>query len=153
MAWDLNRVTLTGNLGRDVELRVTPSGSSVATFTVASNRPIKQSDGNWGKQTEWFRVVAWDKLAESCANQIGKGKHVYIEGRLQTREWTDQQSQKRTTTEVIAEKIWSVADVTSGRTSDSAVEDDWGAPGASAPKRGVASYKDADEMDPEDIPF
>lgn len=103
MARDLNKVTLTGRLGKDVDFKITPSGTSVATFSVASNRPVKQSDGNWSDQTEWFRVVAWDKLAERCNTQLMKGRHVLIEGRLQTREWEDKQTgQKRQTTEVIA---------------------------------------------------
>ncbi len=101
MARDLNKVMLTGRLGKDVELRVTPNGRSVATFSVASSRNVKEGD-NWKEQTEWFRVVAWEKLAETCSNFLHKGSHVFIEGRLQTREWQDKEGQKRFSTEVIA---------------------------------------------------
>ncbi len=101
MARDLNKVMLTGRLGKDVELRVTPNGRSVATFTVASGRSVRDGEG-YKDQTEWFRVVAWEKLAETCSNYLHKGSHVFIEGRLQTREWQDKEGQKRFSTEVIA---------------------------------------------------
>jgi single-strand DNA-binding protein len=71
---------------------------------VASSRNVKEGDG-YKEQTEWFRVTAWDKLAETCSSYLKKGSHVYIEGRLQTREWTDDQNQKRTTTEVILQEM------------------------------------------------
>jgi single-strand DNA-binding protein len=104
MAKDLNKVMLTGRLGRDVDLKYTPSGQAVATFSVASDRSIRdESDpSGWKQETEWFRVVAWRDLAERIAKNLTKGRRVYIEGRIQTRDWTDQQGQKRTTTEVIA---------------------------------------------------
>lgn len=104
MAKDLNKVMLTGRLGRDVDLKYTPSGQAVATFSVASDRSVRdESDpSGWKQETEWFRVVAWRDLAERIAKNLTKGRRVYIEGRIQTRDWTDQQGQKRTTTEVIA---------------------------------------------------
>lgn len=105
MAKDLNKVILTGRLGKEVEQRITPNGVAVATFSVASGRRVKDGD-NFKDQTEWFRVVAWDKLAETCSNFLKKGSHVCIEGRLQTREWVDQQGQKRFTTEVIATDMY-----------------------------------------------
>ncbi|HEX2912058.1 MAG TPA: single-stranded DNA-binding protein [Chloroflexia bacterium] len=106
MSKDLNKVMISGRLGKDVELRVTPNGSSVSTFSVASSRSLKQSDGSYKEQTEWFRVVAWEKLAETCANFLKKGSHVFIEGRLQTREWQDQEGQKHQVTEVIATEMY-----------------------------------------------
>lgn len=105
MSRDINKVMVSGRLGRDVELRITPNGSSVATFSVASSRSTKQSDGNLKEQTEWFRIVAWEKLAETCATYLKKGSSVFIEGRLQTRDWTDPQGQKHSTTEVIASEM------------------------------------------------
>lgn len=105
MSRDINKVMISGRLGRDVELRITPNGSSVATFSVASSRSAKQSDGQLKEQTEWFRVVAWEKLADTCATYLKKGSSVFIEGRLQTREWNDPQGQKHSTTEVIASEM------------------------------------------------
>jgi single-strand DNA-binding protein len=101
MARDLNKVMISGRLGKDVELRVTPNGRSVANFSVASSRNVKDGDA-YKEQTEWFRIVAWEKLADTCANFLTKGSHVFIEGRLQTREWADKDGQKKFTTEVIA---------------------------------------------------
>lgn len=102
MAKDLNKVMLTGNLGADPEMRYTERGSAVTTFRVASNRTWKDSQGESHEDTEWFRVVAWDRLGEICNEYLRKGTRVYIEGRLQTRRWQDQNGQDRYMTEVIA---------------------------------------------------
>lgn len=103
MAKDLNKVQLTGRLGRDPEIRYTPQGNAVTQFTVASNRTWRTADGQTHDDTEWFNVVAWNKLAEICQQYLRKGSRVYIEGRLQTRSWDDQETgQKRYKTEVIA---------------------------------------------------
>jgi single-strand DNA-binding protein len=99
---DINRIFLSGRLGREVELKVTPEGIPVANFSIACNRPVKQADGSWKEETEWFRVTAWNALAERCAGQFVKGRRVYVEGRLQGREWTDREGNKHTTFEVIA---------------------------------------------------
>lgn len=103
MSKDLNKVQLTGRLGKDPEIRITPQGNTVTQFTVASNRSWKTADGQGRDDTEWFNVVAWNKLGEICGEYLRKGSRVYIEGRLQTRSWDDQESgQKRYKTEVIA---------------------------------------------------
>jgi single-strand DNA-binding protein len=102
MAKDLNKVMLTGHLGADPEMRYTPQGSAVTTFRVASGRSWKSSDGTQHDDTEWFRVVAWDKLGEICNQYLTKGTRVYVEGRLQTRKWQDQNGNDRYSTEVIA---------------------------------------------------
>lgn len=102
MAKDLNKVMLTGYLGADPEMRYTAQGSAVTTFRVASGRSWKSADGTQHDDTEWFRVVAWEKLGEICNQYLTKGTRVYIEGRLQTRKWQDQNGQDRYTTEVIA---------------------------------------------------
>lgn len=102
MAKDLNKVMLTGHLGADPEMRYTAQGSAVTTFRVASGRAWKSSDGSQHDDTEWFRVVAWDKLGEICNQYLTKGTRVYVEGRLQTRKWQDQNGQDRYSTEVIA---------------------------------------------------
>ncbi len=101
----LNKVMIIGNLGRDPEMRYTPSGQAVTQFTVAVNRNYRGQDGNWQEETEWFRIVAWAQLGERAAENLRKGMKVYVEGRLQTRQWEDQQGQKRYTTELIANQI------------------------------------------------
>lgn len=105
MAKDLNKVQLTGHLGADPEMRYTTQGSAVTTFRVASGRTWKDKDGNQHDDTEWFRVVAWDKLGEICNQYLTKGTRVYVEGRLQTRKWTDRDGVDRYTSEVIAQDM------------------------------------------------
>jgi single-strand DNA-binding protein len=105
MAKDLNKVQMTGHLGADPEMRYTTQGSAVTTFRVASNRSWKDRDGNPHEDTEWFRIVAWDKLGEICNQYLTKGTRVYVEGRLQTRKWTDKDGQERYTSEVIAQDM------------------------------------------------
>lgn len=103
MSKDLNKVQLTGRLGKDPETKYTAQGNAVTQFTVASNRSWRTAEGDQRDDTEWFSVVAWNKLGEICAQYLRKGSRVYIEGRLQTRSWDDQESgQKRYKTEVIA---------------------------------------------------
>ena len=103
MSKNLNKVQLTGNLGKDPETRYTPQGSAITKFSVASSRSWRTAEGEDHEETEWFNVVAWNKLAEICAQYLRKGSRVYIEGRLQTRSWDDQATgQKRYMTEVIA---------------------------------------------------
>ena len=102
MAKDLNKVMLTGHLGADPEMRYTSQGSAVTTFRVASGRRWKSADGVDHDDTEWFRVVAWDKLGEICNQYLTKGTRVYVEGRLQTRKWQDKDGADRYSTEVIA---------------------------------------------------
>ncbi len=100
MGKDLNKVMLTGHLGADPEMRYTSQGSAVTTFRVASGRRWKSADGVDHDDTEWFRVVAWDKLGEICNQYLTKGTRVYVEGRLQTRKWQDQTGADRYSTEV-----------------------------------------------------
>jgi single-strand DNA-binding protein len=102
MARDLNKVQLTGRLGADPEMRYTPQGHAVTTFRAASNRSWRTAEGESHEDTEWFRVVAWNKLAEICNQWLSKGSRVYVEGRMQTRQWQDQEGQTRYQTEVIA---------------------------------------------------
>ncbi|MFP4439341.1 MAG: single-stranded DNA-binding protein [Chloroflexaceae bacterium] len=105
MAKDLNKVQVTGRLGANPEMRYTAQGSAVTNFRVASNRTWKDRDGNQHEDTEWFRVVAWDKLGEICNEYLTRGTHVYVEGRLQTRKWTDSDGNDRYTTEVVAQDM------------------------------------------------
>ncbi|MBI9077359.1 MAG: single-stranded DNA-binding protein [Desulfatibacillum sp.] len=96
----LNKVMLIGNLGRDPEIRYTASGLAIATINLATTERFKGED-----RTEWHRVVVFDKLAEICGQYLTKGKQVYFEGRLQTKEWTDKEGNKRWTTEIIANNM------------------------------------------------
>lgn len=105
MANGVNKVILIGNLGKDPELRYTPSGIAVANFSIATNERWKDKDGNYQDRTEWHRIVAWRKLAETVGEYLKKGSQVYIEGRLQTRTWEDQNGNKRSTTEIVADSL------------------------------------------------
>jgi single-strand DNA-binding protein len=91
-----------GNLGKDPEMKYTQQGTPITSFSVAVSRTWKGPDGTAQEETEWFRVVAWERLAEQCNEFLRKGRKVFIEGRLKTREWTGQDGQKRFTTEVVA---------------------------------------------------
>jgi single-strand DNA-binding protein len=101
----VNKVILVGNLGRDPELRYTQSGQAVANFTLATTERFSTRDGDRQERTEWHRIVAWGRTAELCAQYLSKGRSVYIEGRLQTREWEDKEGQKRRTTEITAQTV------------------------------------------------
>lgn len=102
---DLNRITIIGNMTRDPELRTTPNGKSVASFSVATNRYWTDQNGQKQKETEYHNVVLWTKLAEVAAQYLHKGNKIYIEGRLRTREWTAQDGTKRTRVEIIGENM------------------------------------------------
>ena len=101
MARSLNKAELIGNLTRDPELRYTPQGTAVCTFGLATNRQWKTDTGEKKEDVEFHRIVAWNKLAELCAQLLAKGRKVYVEGRLQTRRWTAQDGADRTTTEIV----------------------------------------------------
>jgi len=101
----VNKVILVGNLGSDPQVRYTPSGQAVANFNIATSERFNNKAGEKEERTEWHRIVAWGKLAEICQQYLKKGKQVYIEGRLQTREWEDKQGQKQKTTEIVAQTM------------------------------------------------
>lgn len=101
----VNKVILVGNLGRDAELRYTPGGAAVATLNMATTEVWNDKGGQRQEKTEWHRVVLWGKSAESLAEYLTKGKQIYIEGRLQTRQWDDKDGNKRYTTEIRGDKV------------------------------------------------
>ena len=101
----LNKAILIGNLGRDPEIRYTPSGLAVANFSIATSETWPGKDGQKETRTEWHRIVAFGKTAEICGEYLSKGKQVYIEGRIQTKEWEDRDGNKRYTTEIIANQL------------------------------------------------
>lgn len=103
MAKDLNRVMMIGRLGQDPEMRYTGQGAAVTQMRLAVNRRVRAgADGEQREETDWFTVVAWERLAETCSQYLAKGSRVYFEGRLQTRSWEGQDGQKRYATEIIA---------------------------------------------------
>lgn len=116
----VNKVILIGHLGADPKVSHTQGGTAVATLSVATNRRVKGKDGNFQDETEWHRVIVWDKAAEFCGNYLSKGAKVYIDGRLQTRKWKDQEGVERYTTEIVAHetKALSQASGSAGSRSD-----------------------------------
>ena len=101
----VNKAILIGNLGKDPEVRYTAGGQSVANFNIATSESWNDKQGQKQERTEWHRIVVWGKQAELCGEYLQKGRQVYVEGRLQTREWTDKEGKKNYTTEVVATNI------------------------------------------------
>lgn len=105
MSGGVNRVTLVGNLGQDPELRHTQAGQAVCNMSLATSRSWVDGQGQRQERVEWHRIVVWGKVAESCARYLTKGRQVYIEGELQTRDWEDRDGNKRYTTEIVAREV------------------------------------------------
>lgn len=140
---DYNKVTVTGRLGADPEMRFTPNGVPVASFRMAVNRPVSRTEGAANERrddTDWFNVVAWQRLAEFCNQYLTKGRRVLVEGRLQTRSWEGQDGQRRYATEIIASEVLFL---------DSGQQQGGGAP------RGPMGGGPAgdDQFDADDLPF
>jgi single-strand DNA-binding protein len=117
MSRSLNKVMLIGNLGRDPEMRYTPSGRPVTTYSIATSRTWKSSDGEQHTETEWFNIVTWGPLAEICKQYLTKGQLVYIEGRLQTRRWDDNDGNKHVSVEIVANEMMMIGDRKEGSIS------------------------------------
>ncbi len=170
----LNKVMLIGNLTRDPEMRYTPSGAAVCTFGIATNRYYVASDGQKKEETEFVKIVSWNKLAELCSQLLAKGRKVYVEGRLQTRSWETPDGQNRQTTEVVIDdmRILDSKREYEGAGEDATVEVDKARdavsedkPGAEVKKdkievkkdekdkKGEDGSKDLEEVDLEDLPF
>ena len=159
----VNKVILIGNLGKDPEVRYAPSGSAICNITLATSRNWKdKTTGERQEETEWHRVVFFDRMAEVAGEYLKKGKSVYIEGRLKTRKWTDKEGAEKYTTEIMADKMEMLGSREGGGGGGSG--DDMGsAPAASprsapparnapAPKPAAKSSTGFDDMD-DDIPF
>ena len=110
MSRGLNKVQIIGHLGKDPEMRYTPSGKPVTTFSVAVSRSWNSADGERHSETAWFNVVAWGNLAEICKQYLVKGQQVFVEGRLQTRRWDDKEGQKHTSVEIVANEMMMLGD-------------------------------------------
>ena len=108
----VNKVILVGNLGKDPEIKYTPAGVAVATFSLATTDPFKDKDGN--KATQWHNVIAWRQLAEICGKYLHKGKQVYIEGRIQYRSYNDRDGNKKYITEIVADQMQMLGSASDG---------------------------------------
>lgn len=151
----LNKVQLIGNMTADAEIRETPNGQKVASFSIATNRVWKDAAGAKQEQVEFHNISAWAGLASIIEQYTGKGKKVYVEGRLQTRSWDDTAGQKRYKTEVVAENIillssgWAREEYGMDSSSQSFQSDD----SASAPAKAKKAPKIEEDINIEDIPF
>ncbi len=146
----VNRMIIIGNLGSEPEMRFTPNGRPVTSFSTATNRRYTTSEGERREETEWFTVVTWGKLAEQCNQYLTKGRLVYVEGRLHSHSWEGQDGQKRYRNEIIADRV-SFLD---RQASAPLPGDSTPLPGDSAsPPGDKAGDVGTDEFEPEDIPF
>ncbi|MBI3451028.1 MAG: single-stranded DNA-binding protein [Acidobacteria bacterium] len=144
----VNKVILVGNVGRDPELRYTPGGAAVAQFSMATTENWTAKTGEKQERTEWHRIVVWGKMAEIVNQYVKKGRQVYVEGALQTRQWDDRNGQKRTTTEVKALQVVFLGSGGGGGASRTA------SPAAEQPGPGPDDAPPGDASFPEeDIPF
>ena len=151
MARGVNKVILVGRLGGDPEVRYTTSGTAMMQFNVATNEPFKTEEGKWEERAEWHRVVAFDRLAESLSQYLSKGREVYVEGKLRTRQWEDQQGTKRYTTEIIAREIQLLGSSGQARQNESLVP---GETGQGAGAKSLTTELPPSSGAPEDdIPF
>jgi single-strand DNA-binding protein len=145
----LNKVMLIGNLGKDPEIRYTQDGSPVASFSLATSETWTDKNGNRQEHTEWHNIVAWTRLADLSKRFLAKGRQVYIEGRLRTREWSDKEGNKRRTTEVIASQMVLLG----ARSQNAEGGSSYPAPVQKGPAEAVdQSFNDVGITD-EDIPF
>ncbi len=154
MAGGVNRVMLLGNLGKDPEMRFTPSGSAVCNFTIATNESWTDKNGQKQDRTEWHRIVVWGKLGELCGEYLKKGRQCFVEGKLQTREWTDKENKKNYTTEIVAQNVQFIGGQGAGAGGGNAPRSD------GAPRKGPEEFSTPPQMDDmggpppnDDIPF
>jgi single-strand DNA-binding protein len=123
MGRGLNKVMIIGRVGRDPEMRYTPSGRPVTTFSIATSRMWNTADGGRRTETEWFNVVAWSNLAEICKQYLAKDRLVYVEGRLQTRHWEDPEGNKHSAIEIVANEMIMLDERREGNQTGEAFED------------------------------
>ena len=140
----INKAILVGRLGKDPEMKYTPSGTAVATFSIATNYSTKDSDGNFTDKTDWHNIVVFGKRAEFAGEYLNKGRLVYIEGRIQTRSWEDQNGNKRYITEIVSSDVQLLGSKGDGPSKETEEPDS------------EATVKDApapDEEESDDLPF
>lgn len=160
MARSLNRVQLIGNLTRDPELRYTPSGSAVCSFSIATNRSWTNDTGEKKDEVEFHRIVAWNKLAELCSQFLTKGRKVFVEGRLQTRQWNAQDGTQKQTTEIVISDMILLDSRKPGEQSEASVEEAEETPKKVTKKEEAKEEMPVEETNggeeeiaPDDIPF
>lgn len=154
MARSLNRVQLIGNLTRDPELRYTPTGAGVCTFSLATNRSWTDDKGEKHEEADFHRIVAWSKLAELCNQFLTKGRKVYVEGRLSTRNWTAQDGSQKSTTEVVIDDMILLDNKGAQQeTKETDGKKDASASSAQDTDKEEAHEAPTDEVMPDDIPF
>ncbi len=159
MARSLNRVQLIGNLTRDPELRYTPSGNAVVSFSLATNRSWTTETGEKKEEADFHRIVAWNKLAELCSQFLTKGRKVYVEGRLSTRSWQGQDGAQRSTTEVVIDDMILLDNKrpdSSGQGVEEAHHEERVSPREEVkpqPKKQPVVQDTSEEVVPDDIPF
>ncbi len=137
----VNRMIIIGNLGSEPEMRFTPNGRPVTSFSVATNRRYTTSDGERREETEWFTVVTWGRLAEQCNQFLAKGRLVYVEGRLHSHSWEGQDGQKRYRNEIVADRVSFLDRQSSAQLPEEKSE------------ISGAEVGGTDELEPDDIPF
>jgi single-strand DNA-binding protein len=137
----VNKAILVGNLGRDPELRYTQNGQAVVNFTLATSETWTDKSGERVERTEWHRIVVWGKTGEMCAQYLSKGRTVYVEGRIQTREWEDKDGNKRYTTEINAQTVNFIGPRTGGGGGEPTVGDSGGGGRGGAPSGGASICK------------
>ena len=146
----VNKVILVGNLGRDAELRYTPGGAAVATINMATTEVWNDKAGQKQEKTEWHRVVLWGKTAESLNEYLTKGKQIYVEGRLQTRQWDDKDGNKRYTTEIRGDRVVLLG---GGGRGASGASTDRGGEGAGMSGGPSGPAEPSEPLSDDDIPF
>ena len=140
----INKVIIIGRLGKDPDMRYAPSGTAIASFTLATNHSIKDADGNWNQQTEWHSIKSFGRQAEFVGEYLKKGKLAFIEGRLQTSSWEDQNGQKKYRTDIIANDVQMLGSKGDGERQDSPTATKT----ESAPEPQVN-----DQVEEDDLPF
>jgi single-strand DNA-binding protein len=149
----VNKVILVGNLGRDAELRYTPGGAAVATLNMATTEVWNDKAGQRQEKTEWHRVVLWGKSAESLSEYLVKGKQIYVEGRLQTRQWDDKDGNKRYTTEIRGDRIVLLSGGGGGGMGAGRGPQSRGAGASGGPEHLEPMGEPVTELTDDDIPF
>jgi single-strand DNA-binding protein len=149
----LNKVLLIGNLGADPELRYTQSQNPVCSFNIATNERRKSADGEWVDHTEWHSIVTWGRTAENCSKYIQKGSPVFIEGRLQTRKWQDQEGKDRYKTEIVANNVQFLSTRSENRSIANDIQVEPQEQGDSSQATTQATSSKEVTFDDDDIPF
>jgi single-strand DNA-binding protein len=154
MAKSVNKVILVGHLGKDPEVKYTPSGTPVAKFSLATNERYKDKEGNWQDRTEWHNIVAWQRTAEIVGEYCKKGSQVYLEGRLRTDSWDDKQTgQKKYRTEIVVNDLVLLGGRSEGEGGSAGRSRAAAAPAPAAAEQPSPDYESATQITDEDIPF